>query len=305
MTPFVGTVVTTTPTSATHFALSVYRDAVARVFGMVEGTATGGTTTTVVDTALTRYANDYWNGAQVYIKATVDGAAPQLQARYATDFVSSTGTLTVAPAYTVTAGAGDTYQILPRITIENLNAALDLACAGAEVATSLTPASSTVSYYVADATGLHRRQQITGVWRRLHNDQLTPPEQITGWHFEDAEGQLWLHLPYAVNADDHLWLTYLMGEQSFSSASESNLPVTLVRARAVVYLLEGLLGSNMGTEADDWGVKLRYWNETLLREERLYQRPVQKVQSFPWGLHTDTGLVTPGSTAATLRALRG
>ena len=73
-----------------------------------------------------------------------------------------------------------------------------------------------------------------------------------------------------------------MGEQSFSSASESNLPVTLVRL-AVVYLLEVRFGSNMGTEADDWGVKLRYWQEQLLRRERLYQRPAQKAQSFPWG----------------------
>lgn len=305
MTPFVGTVVTTTSTSATHFALSVYRDAVARVFGMYEGTATGGTTSTVVDTALVRWANDYWNGAQVYIKTTVDGAAPQLQARMVTDFVASTGTLTVSPAFTVTAGAGDTYQLLPRVTIEEINAALDLACVGAEVATSLTPSNSTLSYYVADATGLHRRQQITGVWRRVHNDQLTQPEQLIGWQFEDAEGQLWLHLPYAVNHDDHLWLTYYMGEQSFSGVTESNLPVALVRARAVVYLLEGLLGRFVGTEADDWGVKLRYWNETLLREERQFQRGATKVHGYPWGQHTNTGLVTPGSTAAALRAIRG
>jgi hypothetical protein len=71
------------------------------------------------------------------------------------------------------------------------------------------------SYYVADATCLHGGMQITGVWRRLHNDQLTPPEQFTDGTSSIAEGQLWLHLPYAVNADDHLCSTYLMGEQSF------------------------------------------------------------------------------------------
>jgi hypothetical protein len=74
-----------------HFALSVYRDAVARVFG--NGGRHGpraARRTTVVDTALTSYANDYWNGAQVYIKATVTGLRRSCSARYATDFVSST-----------------------------------------------------------------------------------------------------------------------------------------------------------------------------------------------------------------------
>jgi hypothetical protein len=73
----------------------------------------------------------------------------------------------------------------------------------------------------------------------------------------------------------------------------------------VVYLLEGLLGRFVGTEADDWGVKLRYWQEQLLREERAFQRPAQKVYSHPWGLGSGGGPVTPGSHEAVMYTLRG
>ncbi len=58
----------------------------------VHGTAASGSTTTIVDPGLTRYADDYFTGGLAY-SAALD------QTRAITGFAASTGTVTVAPAF--------------------------------------------------------------------------------------------------------------------------------------------------------------------------------------------------------------
>ncbi|HOT98861.1 MAG TPA: hypothetical protein PKZ83_17195 [bacterium] len=77
----------------------------------ISGTATGGSKTTLVDTAALTQADDYWNGRRIYITSTTDGLAPQGESRKVADFVSSTKTATLEMALSAAAEAGDTYQI--------------------------------------------------------------------------------------------------------------------------------------------------------------------------------------------------
>lgn len=92
-------------------------------------TASGGSTITVVSTALTE-ADDAWNGGFVGIKTTTDGLAPQGESREVTDFTASSDTLTVTTAFSVTVGSGDKF-VLARagfvaraVAIRAINAAL-------------------------------------------------------------------------------------------------------------------------------------------------------------------------------------
>jgi hypothetical protein len=77
----------------------------------ISGTATGGSRTSVVDTAALTQADDYWNGRRVYITSTTDGLAPQGESRKVADFVSSTHTITLEMALSAAVEAGDTFQI--------------------------------------------------------------------------------------------------------------------------------------------------------------------------------------------------
>ncbi len=91
--------------------------AVARNLGGVylESTATGGTTTTMVDTTglQGQYADDYLNDCWVSIITDAGGAhaAPEGQSRRVSDFVGSTGTITVATAFSASPANGDTYRV--------------------------------------------------------------------------------------------------------------------------------------------------------------------------------------------------
>lgn len=88
---------------------------VARRFGFyAAGTATGGSTTTLADTGGLYAPDDYWNGHYLYIveDAGGAGAAPEGEERPVTDYVQSTATLTVAPAFSAAVASGDTYEVL-------------------------------------------------------------------------------------------------------------------------------------------------------------------------------------------------
>lgn len=264
---------------ATGFTKAAYRESIARVFGLHSDTATGGSTTTIVDSKLSRYPDDHFNGTQVYIK-TAGSAAPQGETAWVTDFASATGTLTVSPALTADVEAGDTYQVYFRFSKGDIDDALGSACAGYEVATSLTPQTSSLDYYVTDATLLLRRSQIIGVWLRRHSDLETFPVEVRGWQLEEAEGQLTFRMPYTLNEDDDLWLIYYASEHTIGDNDTISLPLALVRARAVVYLLETKL--NNTTDRDWYGTQLRYWGEKLAQEERKLPRPSIKAKSLDW-----------------------
>lgn len=71
----------------------------------------GGSTTTVVDAALTE-ADDYWNGALLRWEDDTTTAALQGTTHHVTDFDAATDTLTVAEEMPGTPVAGDTYRLI-------------------------------------------------------------------------------------------------------------------------------------------------------------------------------------------------
>ena len=80
------------------------------------GTATGGSTSTIVDTTRlksTQYADDEHIGkwARITYDAGGAGAAPEGEISPITDYVASTGTLTVNPVFTASPVSTDVYQV--------------------------------------------------------------------------------------------------------------------------------------------------------------------------------------------------
>lgn len=91
-----------------------FRDLVRREAGdeiRIEGTATGGSTTTVIDTAKLTQANNRWSNFNIFITDTTDDLAPINEPRIISTSVGSTGTVTVDLPFTAAVAASDTYGI--------------------------------------------------------------------------------------------------------------------------------------------------------------------------------------------------
>lgn len=120
---------------------------------VLEGKAsTNGTTSTIVDTALTgKFDDDSFKEALVFIRKTTDGLAPQDQFSVLTGFVDSSGTFTFSPAVTAASGSGDYYAIadplFQLVTVQRLvNQALRRMGILSLIDTSLTTSSNTLEY---------------------------------------------------------------------------------------------------------------------------------------------------------------
>lgn len=84
-------------------------DAVTEIRSYFAGTADSGTTTTLVDAALTQANTDHWNGSTLLITSGVMAG----QVRTITAFSTATDTITFAPALN-SAITTETYEILPQ-----------------------------------------------------------------------------------------------------------------------------------------------------------------------------------------------
>ena len=74
-------------------------------------TATGGTTTTLIDTAMLDQADDYWNGDWLYVVNDADASTNDGKIRLITDFTQSSSTLTFLEALGASSASSDTFEI--------------------------------------------------------------------------------------------------------------------------------------------------------------------------------------------------
>jgi hypothetical protein len=160
-------------------------------------TATGGSTTTIVDTNLLdsgEFPDESLIGATAYVANTTDGLAPKGSARYVTDFDNTTGTLTVGHAFPAAIDPGDTIDLYTRYSLDELNTALMIAVRDwrlIALTTEMTP-----GVYAVTGNGLHDRGQIRGVWYRYTaNEDFKPIYNYT--LFQDAD-TITLNLPVPI-----------------------------------------------------------------------------------------------------------
>lgn len=78
----------------------------------LEGKATGGSVSTIIDSALPgTLEDDAFKGALAFIQASTDGAAPESEFAVITAFAESTGTFTLDANLSAAAAAGDFYAV--------------------------------------------------------------------------------------------------------------------------------------------------------------------------------------------------
>jgi len=113
--------------------LAVLVEKAARLFGdWKSGTVDSGSTTTVVDDTR-QEPDDYFQNTTpvsvVRIITTTDGAAPQGESSKISDYVGSTGTISVSAQkpFTIAPGAADTYCILKDLDWEEVKWAVNMA----------------------------------------------------------------------------------------------------------------------------------------------------------------------------------
>jgi hypothetical protein len=132
---------------------------VVRELGIVtEGTVTGGTTTTTIDTGyLGYYPDDWFNYGTLWLlyDAGGAGAAPEGEWARVTDFTNSTKTIT-HEALTVAPAAGDRYAVAPRklareTLVQQINSVLQEILVPVEDIYTITIAAGQAEYPLPNA----------------------------------------------------------------------------------------------------------------------------------------------------------
>jgi hypothetical protein len=264
------------------YTRSNLRTELARFFGYHEGTATAnGTTGTLVDSKLSRFADDYFIGANIWIETSPSG--PEGQDSFVSDFARSTGTLTFTPAMTLAPLTTDAYHLYLNVTKVEMDTAIARASAGGQAQYALTPVTTTLDYDLTTAYGLAHPSQIQAVMHRYNADTELPLTALSGWSVSDNYGTLTLHLRTFPATADTLYVVYLLdGTYPLDDAQRSNLPMSLVKVRALCYLLTNMLPRQDASGADKWGQLLRFQKEELVQEERKWQRGPSRVQKQDW-----------------------
>ena len=230
---------------AVTLATLTYR--VARELGIVsEGTATGGSETTIEDSTLRTEADDYWNSGSAWILRDEAGDSDAPEGEYArvTNFENTGGVLTTS-AFTVSAAEGDKYAVAKKTyPLETLarcvNQALqDLGTIPITDTDTIDTAANQTEYTMPIAANLDLRQ----VWYQTNDDADDNRWMLLyNWEVqrEDTGTADELIFPYQLPSGHDVKLVYGAAHPElhlYSSILNEGVPVTMVVYSAVARCL--------------------------------------------------------------------
>jgi hypothetical protein len=198
----------------------------ARALGIVsEGVATGGSTTTLVDTVELTQADDFWNGGSVWVlyDAGGAGAAPQGEYSVVSDFTASSDTATLRSTLTAAIASGDRYAIARKkyplhILTQYINQALSEIPVQKDDITTITIAADQTEYSLPSDVW-----KLKQVWLQ-NNDDSNDNEWglLTDWSVKkSATGTAnVLELGEQFTAGYELKLVYLTEHQTLRAATD-------------------------------------------------------------------------------------
>jgi hypothetical protein len=210
-----------------------------------EGTATGGSTTTLIDTVELTQADDFWNLGTVWVTydAGGAGAAPQGEYSVISDFTASSDTVALRSTLTAAIAAGDRYAIgRPRYPLSLLTSKINevlrqIPIQKDDITTVAIAADQTEYSLPADVWDLKE------VWVQSSDDTNdTQPERIYDWTVKkSATGTAnVLMLGRQFTADTLLHLKYLTDHQTLRAATDK-LDTTIHVNRVVYNAVVGCL----------------------------------------------------------------
>lgn len=199
----------------------------ARLLGVVsEGVATGGSTTTIVDTVERTEASDFWNGGTAWITYDAGGlsAAPQGEYSFISDFDATTDTLTLRSTLSAAVVANDRYAVAGlryplQLLIQKVNEVLRTIPIQKDDITTITIAALQTEYSLpADVWSIKE------VWiqRNPTDTNDTQPTKLYDWGVQkSATGTAnKLVLERQFTANDILKVTYLTEHQTLRVATD-------------------------------------------------------------------------------------
>jgi len=234
------------------------------------GTATTGSTTTIVDTASRTEPDDFFNGGVAWLLYDANGAAAAPEAEYKTitDFVNSTATVT-AGTFTAAVAVGDRYALatkhvpLPAL-VELVNESLrDLGPIPTIDKATITTAAAQTEHSLPIAANLDLRR----VWiqNKLSDTNDYQWSEIFNWWVErTATGTAdLLHTEYQYTSGYLLMLEY-MAHHALLNASSDKLNESIPMER-VVYpaVLNGLWYLKTRNKSDDWDTQIEKWEREV------------------------------------------
>ena len=198
---------------------------IAREWGFFySSTVDSGSTTTIVDATLLE-PDDFWIGHYAYITDTTDDAAPEAEERPVSDFVQSTGTVTVSPAFSAVTAAGDTYELLPARRadiIAGLDRGMHIAAQHwmVQVTDTTTVTIATDDYDYDLPTDLVR---LNNVMYRADSDEPYQAVDNATWYVGGTYGDqvLYFYDISAFDAGDTVRLEYVKRIAEFSSDTDT------------------------------------------------------------------------------------
>jgi hypothetical protein len=235
-----------------------------------EGTATGGSATTVVDSINLTQTDDYWNGGTMFVLYDAGGAHASPEGKYSpvSDFVSSTYTATFT-SVTDAVAVGDRYAIAKRRypigkIVEKINEALRaLSTIEMTDTTTLDTLSDTVEYTLPVGANYDLRQ----VWTKGTSGDSDI--MVEGWFTEKSatgSGNK-LILPFSIAAGSDIKLVYTSQHATVNVATDkiddSINPHLLVCKAAVGCLMWRTQKS--GDYTGQLGKQLNYFENELLK----------------------------------------
>jgi len=170
----------------TETLFDLTKDVAAELGRVVEGYATGGSATTIIDTVERTEADNHWNGGTAWIlrDAAGAGAAPEGEIGYISDFDKASATATLRSALTEAVGAGDWYALADKLypmnqLILQINRALSMMGVVPGIDTTLsTVAGQTLYSLPSTALNLDIRR----VYVALSADASDPDyEKVPDW----------------------------------------------------------------------------------------------------------------------------
>ena len=243
------------------------------VTDVVSGTATGGSATTLLDTARTE-VDDYFTGGTIwFLSGNNAGKSAKI-----TGWVLTTKTFTFVTPDAACAAA-DRYSVIPpdyprHQLIQAINQALE------EIGP--LPARNTTLVSVAEQEEYTLPAGVYGVLRvEVQYSTDTDSEFIRNYNWEEmvSEGKLKFDPGYEPDEDDLvIRLTYQLTQYteltSDTGAIASQLPVERIVWPAAVHALRW----RAGITHDDEGWITRRLNEALARAEQVKSIPIPRIQ---------------------------
>lgn len=255
---------------------------VAREVGIVEeGTATGGSTTTILDTNNRTEVDDYWNSGTAWIiyDAGGAGAAPQGQYSVISDFAYTGGVVTLRSTLTAAVVASDRYAVARKrfplnVIIQKINQALTLI--GPTVVTditSITTAANQTEYSLPNAVLDLREVYIQGDdddandnrWLKVYNWSV----QVTATGTADL-----LILPYQYASGYDLKLVYVGPHAELAIYTDKlaeSIPLELVVCLAAKLCLEWWRSEHGGDKRYDGQITML---EQMIEPQQMRRPPL-------------------------------